>query len=178
MTRAVDQLDTRLRALLDGSYTAGGRYVTGATFTEAKPVNAAASAEWQDVVKDRMWDIVWTSQGDEGDVPQSTFQGPHVVTLTATLRVQYATDRTGSMEPPPAGPLGPLGTLAAPTKRALGDAEQLRWIFSHTPVWSGVAIGCAVGRQTVADAGPLRVVLTLSLTWQVSASAATGPGWS
>ncbi len=177
MARAVDLINTRLRALLDGSYTAGGRYVTGATFTEAKPVNASASVEWQDVVKDRVWDIVWSSQGDENDVPQNTFQGPHALAIVGTLRVQYAVDRVGGMEPPPAGGGGgPLGTAAAPTLRALGDAEQLRWILSHTPVWSGVATRCTVGRHTATQAG-LRVVLEMPLEWGAMASADTAPGW-
>lgn len=177
MARASDLIDARLRALVAGTYTTGGRYVTGATFTEAKPVSSDLGAAWQDVVKDRMWDLVWQDQGDEGDEPQNTYQGPHILTLSALLRVQYATDRTSALEPPPDASGGSLGNLAAPTRRALGDAEQLRYIFSHTPVWSGVAIGCVVGRQRPLQTGPLRVVLEMLLTWQVAASADTAPGW-
>lgn len=177
MARAVDLVDARLRALLAGTYTTGGRYVTGVTFTEAIPVSGDIGA-WQDVPGDRVFDLVWRDQGDEDDAPANTYQGPHALTLNGVLRVQYATDRTSALEPPPEGPGGPLGMLAAPTKRALGDAEQLRWILSHTPVWSGVAIGCTVGRHTATSADALRVVLEIPLTWLVMASADTAPGWA
>lgn len=176
MARAVDLVDARTRNLMTGAYTDGGRYVSGATFVEAVPVSATVAA-WQDVVEDRVFDLVWESQGDEGDEPQNTYQGPHVLTLSATLRVQYALDRTSALEPPPPGPGGDLGTLSAPSRRALGDAEQLRWIFAHTPVWSGVAAGCTVGRQSVVPSDGLRVVLLIPLTWIVAASASTAPGW-
>lgn len=177
MARAVDTIHTRLAALLAGTYTTGGRYVTGATFTEAKPISSAASPEWQDVVKDRMWSVAWPSQGDEGDAPQNTFQGPHILEIAAPLLVQYALDRAGSFEGPPSGPQGPLGLENAATRRAMGDAEQLRWILAHTPVWSGVAIGCTVGKHTTQAAG-LRVILTLPLLFLVSVSAVTAPGWT
>jgi len=72
MARAVDTIRTRLYALLAGTYTSGGRYVDGATFTEAKPVSSSASPEWQDVAVDRVYDVVWPDQGDENDVAQES----------------------------------------------------------------------------------------------------------
>jgi len=178
VSRAVDAIRTRLYDLLAGTYTSGGRYVTGATFTEAKPVSSSASPEWQDVAVDRVFDVAWPDQGDEGDAAQNTFQGPHILTIRGVLRVQYALARPGAFEPPPAGAGGSLGIVEAATKRALADAEQLRWILSHTPVWSGVAISCTVGRAQAAQGDALRVLCSIPLTWLASVSASSAPGWS
>lgn len=172
MARAVDLIDARLRGLLAGTYTSGGRHVTGATFTEAKPVSSSSSPEWQDVPADRLWDLVWGDAGTEDGQPVNSFQGPHVMTATATLRVQYALDRTGAFEPPPGG----LGLPSAPSKKAAADAEALHYIFSHSPAWSGVAIGCTVGRATTQAQG-LRLVMSLPLLFRFTVSAATAPGW-
>lgn len=172
MSRAVDAIATRLAALMAGTYTAGGRYVTGATFTVATPVSSAASPEWQDVPTDRVYEVEWSAQGDE-TTPPST-QGPSPLTIRATLRVQYALDRPSAFEPSPAS----LGLSQTPSQRALGDHEALRWIFRHLPVWSGVAFDCVVGDASIARTDPLRLVLSFPLTWKVSVSATAAPGWS
>ncbi len=172
MARAVDLLDARLRGLLSGAYTSGGRYVAGATFTEALPVSSPGAAAWQDVPVDRTWDVVWGQLATEDGQPVNSFQGPHVLVARATLRVQYALDRTGAFEPPP----GDLGLPAAATRKALGDAEALHFIFGHAPAWSGVAIGCTVGEASTQVDG-LRLVLSLPLLFRFAVSAAAAPGW-
>ncbi len=172
MARGVELIDARLRGLLSGAYTSGGRSVAGATFTEAVPVSSPAAAAWQDVPADRTWDVEWLAQATEDGQPVNSFQGPHVLRATATLRVQYALDRTSAFDPPPAD----LGLVAAATRKALADAEQLHWVLSHAPVWSGVAIGCTVGEASTRAEG-LRLMMLLPLRFLFATSAATAPGW-
>lgn len=177
-------LRTRLAALLAGTYTTGGRYVSGVTFTESPVYLPLENPEWPDVVVDRTWDLHWSPSdlplafdvdGDGGQ--ENTFQGPHVTRVGALLRVQYELTRPEQLAPRITELL--LGALETATRKATDDAAVLRWMLHHTPNWTGgdVAIGCMVGRITTAKADTLRVVSTIPLTWLVSVSAVTSPGW-
>ena len=178
MATLTSALSTRLLALLDGSYTAGGRYVTGVTFTAASSATflPQENPEWPDVVTDRTFDVVWQALGFDPPGAENTFQGPHISTVRATVRVQYQAETAEALSPRENALV--LGTLQAATRKALDDAAVLRWIFQHTPVWSDVAIGCTVGEATTELADRLRVVSSIPLTWLVSTAAETAPGWT
>lgn len=176
----LDDIRTRIAALLDGTYTTGGRYVTGATLTESPVFLPRENPEWPDVVVDRTWDLTWTPSGLPltFDVPggvESAFQGPHVTTVGAALRVQYEITRPESLVPRETELS--LGALEVASRKAANDAAQLRWMLHYTRSWSGVAIGCSVGPSTGAKADTLRWVQTIPLVWMVSTSATTAPGW-
>lgn len=177
-----DDLLTRLQGLLAGTYTTGGRYVTGATFVQSNVYLPQENPEWPDVVVDRTWDLHWSP----GDLPlrfdvatdneqENTYQGPHVTQVGALLRVQYELTRPENAAPRDTELV--MGALSTATKKATDDAAVLRWMLHHTPNWSGVAIGCSVGRVTTAKADTVRVVSQIPLTWLVSVSAVTSPGW-
>ncbi len=177
MARAVDSLRERLAAILSGSHVVGDRGVPADAFVEAVAASASMSGEWQDVPRERMWDVLWQIEGDENDVPADALQGPHVLTISATLRVQYPLDRIGAFEPPKQGAGGGLGVMGNVTQRGLGDGEALRYVMHGSLVWQGVAIGCDVGRFRVDPFDALRAVLTVPLAWRVMVSASTAPGW-
>lgn len=177
MSRAVDALRTRLAAIMAGTHTVGDRAVPEGAFVEAVAMSSSISGEWQDVPQERMWEVLWGTQGDEGDAPADAFQGPHTLTVTAVLRVQYPLERVSAFEPPKPGAGGALGVMSDVSQRGLADGESLRYVLHGSPVWEGVAIGCDVGRHRVDAFDALRAVLTMPLTWRVSVSAATSPGW-
>lgn len=178
MSRAVDELAGRLAAILAGSHVVGARGVPAGAFTQAVAASSEVSGEWQDVPQDRMWEVLWQTQGDEADAPADELQGPHVLTVSAVLRVQYALNRVGAFEPPKSGAGGALGVMGDVAQRALGDGESLRFVLHGSAIWEGIAIGCDVGRQRVDPFDALRAVLTVPLTWRVSVSAASAPGWT
>ena len=175
-------LATRLAGLLAGTYTAGGRYVTGATFTAAGVWLPQENPEWPDVVEDRTWALQWSPPDAPlifdtapSDGYTNTYQGPHIRGIGARLLVSYQAPTPDDLAPrntPYA--LDPLATVSA---RATADAERLMWILSHAPCWDGVAIGCQARTSTGARADRVRYVQTLTLTWIVARSAVTAPEW-
>jgi hypothetical protein len=171
--RVTAPITERVRGLLTGTHTAGGRWVSSGDWREARPVSAEAPvAAWQDVPADRVWDLQWESVSTEDGGPPNSWQGPAILSARATLRVQYALPRTDLLEPPPAPD---LGVVQDATRRAIADCGGLLWVFSHPPVWAGVALFCAVGEPVIVVSG-WRVVVQIPLRWTV-ASAITDPGW-
>ena len=181
MGLAADLL-TRLQGLLAGTYTAGGRYVSGVTFTAGQVYLPQENPEWPDVVVDRQWDLHWSPEGlplrwDTAD-PQgqaNPHQGPHVTQVGALLRVHYEITRPEAVAPRETELV--MGALAAATRKATDDAAALRFLLIWPPNWTDIAITCMVGPITTAKADTLRVVSTIPLTWLVSTSAVTAPGW-
>ena len=177
-----DDILTRLQGLLAGTYTTGGRYVTGATFTASPVYLPQENPEWPDVVVDRTWDLHWSPPDlplafdvDTAEGQENTFQGPHITRVGALLHVQYELTRPEAVAPRETELV--LGAISAATKKATDDGAALRWLLHHTPNWLNVAVACHVGRVTTAKADTVRVVSTIPLTWLVSVSAVTSPGW-
>lgn len=180
MSALLDDLRTRLAGLLAGTYTAGGRYVTGATLAESPVTLPLENPEWPPSVVDRTWDLVWTPSGmpltfETPGGQADAYQGPHVTLVGALLRVQYQIARPDSLAPPEADLS--LGAFEACSRKAVNDAAALRFIFMLPAVWNGVALDCAIGPSTGVKADALRWVQTIPLTWKLSTSAATAPGW-
>ena len=177
-----DDILTRLQSLLAGTYTTGGRYVTGATFTAGQVYLPQENPEWPDVVVDRAYDLHWSPADlplafdvDTPEGQENTFQGPHITRVGALLYVHYELTRPEAVAPRETELV--LGALNAATRKATDDGAALRWMLHHTPNWLNVAVGCGVGRITTAKADTVRVVSTIPLTWLVSVSAVTSPGW-
>jgi hypothetical protein len=175
-------LRARLVGLLAGTYTAGGRSVTGATFTESPVVLPQQNPQWPDSVVDRTWDFHWSPEAipltfDTAD-PQgqeNPYQGPHTTRVGGVLRVQYELARPAPHYPRVAEVA--LGAIEAATRKATDDAARLRWLLTWPPNWNDIAITCMVGPVTTTQADTMRVVSVIPLTWLVSTSAVTAPGW-
>lgn len=182
MPALTDIVSTRLLGLLAGTYTAGGRYVTGATFTNAGVWLPQQNPEWPDVVTDRTFVVQWSPPDAPltfNDLPSdgvtNPLQGPHVRVIGARLSICYqiaTPDELAPRDTPWA-----LDPLDAVSRKATADAERLMWIFNYTPNWSGVAISCRALPSAGTRADRLRYVQPLTLRWQVSRSAVTAPDW-
>lgn len=182
MATLTDALSTRLLALMAGSYTEGGRYVTGATFTAGGIYLPKENPEWPDVIVDRTFALQWAPEGDPltwdeapGDGLTNHWQGPHIRGIGARLLVTYQADTPEALAPRDTPfALDPLGAASA---KATADAERLMWLLGYPPNWSGVAISCRVGPSSGARADRVRYVQTIPLRWQVARSASTAPEW-
>ncbi len=175
-------LKARFTGLIAGTYTAGGRYVQGATFVTSPVYLPQENPRWPDVVVDRTYDTHWSPEElplafdvttDNGQ--ENTYQGPHVTRVGALLRVQYQLTLPEDVAPTDTELV--MGALDLATEKATNDGAALRWIFMHTPNWAGVAIACHVGDITTREADGLRVVSRIPLLWLVSTSAVTSPGF-
>lgn len=175
-------LRTRLAALLAGTYTTGGRYVTGVTFTESPVFLPQENPKWPDVVVDRTWDLHWSPPGQPlrwytASRQVNVYESPHITELGAVLRVQYEIAHPEQLAQRSSELV--LGEIEAASRKATDDAAALRYILHYTPNWNGdgTAIDCWVGEIATQKADELRLVTTIPLTWLVSMSGVEPPGF-
>lgn len=184
MALDLDAIETRLLALLAGTYTTGGRYCPASTFVagtifypKGNPRFPAGTAS---AAINRRFDLHWRAESFEGPNANAAneLQSPVVVALDVDLLVQYAIALPNALAPTDTELK--LGALALASKRAIRDARLIEWAVAWTPNWSGVAIECVRrAPATTAKRDELCLVLTVPLRILVSNDTSTSPGaWS
>lgn len=180
----LDTLETRLLAILDGSYTAGGRSIPASTFVlgtifypKANPRYPAGTSS---AAINRRFDLHWRELAYEGPNPsaENELQSPAVRAADADLTVQYAIALPNALAPTDTELK--LGALNTASKRALNDAALIEWALAWTANWSGVAIECVRrGPSTAVRRDELCLVLTMPLRILLAQDTTVTPGaWS
>lgn len=180
----LDTIETRLLALLAGTYTAGGRYVPAGTLTQASIFYPKANPRFpsgsQSAAVSRRFDLHWRALAYEGPNAhaENELQSPVILAPEVDLLVQYAIALPSALAPTDTELK--LGAMALASKRALRDARLIEWAVAWTPNWSGVAIQCVRrATATTRKRDELCLELTVPLRFLVEHDTTTTPGpWS
>lgn len=180
----LDAIQTRLLAILAGTYTAGGRYCPAATFAAGEIFYPAQNPRYpsgtQSAAINRRFDLHWKALAYEGPTPdaENELQSPAIRAADLDLLVQYAVTLPPSLAPTDTELR--LGAMSTASQRAIGDAALIEWALAWTANWTGVAIECVRrGPSTTQKRDELCLELTVPLRFLVSQDTSVTPGaWS
>lgn len=175
----VDDIATRLRAIIGGTYPSPTPYITLGTFDTTETFLPKANARFpsgtRSAIKDRRCDIAWESLVFDPEGSENSTQGPWVRSATARISVQYELQH-----PDPATPTDvplSIGALERATRWALDDAALIQWACLRPGAFDGLAIGVLlVDPVTAAREGQHRAIGTTRVRFLLSQSATTSPG--
>lgn len=177
----LDAVQTRLLALLAGTYTTGGRYCPADTFVAGQifypQQNPRFPSGTASAAINRRFDLHWRALAYEGPNTnaENELLSPVVRAADVDLLVQYAITLPPALAPTTTELA--LGAMAAASLRALDDAALIEWALAWTANWSGVAIECVRrGPSTTAKRDSLCLLLTIPLRILVSQDTSSTPG--
>lgn len=177
----LDAVQTRLLALLAGTYTTGGRYCPASTFVAGEiflpQQNPRFPSGTASAALNRRFDLHWRALAYEGPNAnaENELLSPVVRAADLDLLVQYAITLPPALTPPTTELA--LGAMAAASQRALNDAALIEWALAWTPNWSGVAVECVRrAPSTTAKRDALCLTLTIPLRILVSQDTSSTPG--
>lgn len=177
----LDAVQTRLLALLAGTYTTGGRYCPTSTFVAGEiflpQQNPRFPSGSQSAALNRRFDLHWRALTYEGPNAnaENELLSPVVRAADVDLLVQYAITLPNALAPTTTELA--LGAMTTASLRALDDAALIEWALAWTPNWSGVAIECVRrAPSTTAKRDALCLLLTIPLRILVSQDTSATPG--